>query len=60
MNLGQQRAHTGIRTLPIEEHVKETLFLLRWLIGFEQDGDGSDGWVPILEQIDPFERAFTR
>ena len=60
MNLGRQSAYTGIRALPIEGHVKEKLFLLRWLIGFEQDGDGSDGWVPILEQIDPFERAFTR
>ena len=60
MDFGRQRAYTGIRLLPIEEHVKEILFLLRWLIGFEQDGDGSDGWVPILVRIDPFERAFTR
>ena len=56
MGLGQQRAHTSIRALPIEEHEQETLFSL-WS---EQDGDGSDGWVPILVLVDPFERAFTR
>ena len=48
MNLGRQRTYTGVWTLPIEGHGKEKLFLLRWLIGFEQDGDGSDGWIPIL------------
>ena len=33
IKLGRQRAHTGVRSLPIEEHtVKEKLFLL-WIVG---------------------------
>ena len=31
MDLGRQRAHTGVWTLPIEGHVKEMLFLLCFL-----------------------------
>ena len=56
MDLGRQCAYTGIRSLPIEGHVKEMLFLL-WTIGWEQDSDGSDGWDPILVRVDPFKRA---
>ena len=58
MNLGRQRAYTGIRTLPIEGHGKEELFSL-WTVWSEQDNDGSDGWVPIVIGVDPGERAVT-
>ena len=47
MDLGRQRAHTSIRSLPIVGH-KEAVF-------GQQGSDGSDGWVPILVRVDPGE-----
>ena len=38
------------------ENVKEKLFRL-WTVRSEQESDGSDGWVPILVRVDPFERS---
>ena len=59
MDPGRQCAYTGVRSLPVEEHVKtrEKLDISLWVIGFEQDSSGSEVWVSILVRIDPFERA---
>ena len=57
MDLGRQRAHTGVWSLLIEGHVGEKLFLLRWTIGFEQYSHGSDGWVPMLIRLDPWKNV---
>ena len=40
----------GIRDHIVRIHVVE-----HGLIGSDQDSDGSDGWVPILVRVDPFE-----
>ena len=49
MNLGRQRAYTGIRSLPIEGNEKEKLL-------FISDSHRSNGGVPILVRI--FIRAY--
>ena len=51
MDLGGQRAHIGIGTLPIEGHVKENCFSLI----VESEFPVSDGWVTILVRVDSFE-----
>ena len=58
MDLGRQRTHTGVRSLPIEGLVKKKLFSL-WTVWSEQDSHGSDVVVPTLVRIDPGECAIT-
>ena len=47
------RIRDNVRRINVVEHSLG-------LLGSKQDSHGSDGWVPILVQIDPGERAVGR
>ena len=53
------RRNRYLLVIGVRDHISRIHVVEHDLIGSKQDSHGSDGWVPILVLIDPFERAVT-
>ena len=52
------RRNYSLLVISVRHHIGRRIDVVEHdLIGCEQDSDGSDGWVPILVGVNPFERA---
>ena len=50
-----KRGNHSLLVIGIRDHIVRIHVVEHGLIGSDQDSDGSDGWVPILVRVDPFE-----
>ena len=51
------RTNCYLLVIRVRDHISKIHIVENALIVCEQDSHGSDGWVPILVQIDPLERT---
>ena len=50
-----KRGNHSLLDIGIRDHIVRIHVVEHGMIGSDQDSDGSDGWVPILVRVDPFE-----